>query len=64
VEGAEAFLTRLQGRFDRKLSHRPEKLELRWGIQSLGEAASATDALERAEKALGGRRVAGRVARR
>jgi diguanylate cyclase (GGDEF)-like protein len=53
VEGAEAFLTRLEGAFERKLNHRPERLELAWGIHALSESESAADALERAEDALG-----------
>jgi len=51
--GAEAFLARVQGAFERKLSHRPERLELIWGVQALADAESAADALERAEDALG-----------
>lgn len=53
IEGAEAFLARVQGAFERKLSHRPERLELIWGVQALSDSESAADALERAEDALG-----------
>lgn len=61
IDGAEAFLTRLAGAFERKLSQRPEKLELTWGVQALGESNSAADALERAEEALGAEPVAQRA---
>lgn len=52
VEGAEAFMARLQGAFERKLGQRPEKLELAWSIDRLAEADSAEEALSRAEAAL------------
>jgi diguanylate cyclase (GGDEF)-like protein len=52
VEGAEAFLARLQRSFERKLGQRPEKLELVSGIERVGDAESAEDALTRAEKGL------------
>jgi diguanylate cyclase (GGDEF)-like protein len=52
VEGAEAFLDRLRGGFERKLGQRPEKLELVCGIERLGEADSAEAALARAETGL------------
>jgi GGDEF domain-containing protein len=58
IDGAEAFLTRLAGAFERKLSQRPEKLELVWGVHRLGDSNSAADALERAEDALGAEPVA------
>jgi GGDEF domain-containing protein len=52
IEGADAFLSRLARSFERKLSHRPERLELVWGVERLGDADSAAVALERAERAL------------
>lgn len=52
IEGADAFLTRLQGSFERKLGHRPEKLELVHGIERLSDAESAESALAQAEAAL------------
>lgn len=52
IEGAEAFLARLQGSFERKLGHRPERLELVSGIERLNDADSAESALEAAEAAL------------
>jgi diguanylate cyclase (GGDEF)-like protein len=52
VEGAEAFLARLHGSFERKLGHRPEKLELTWGLERLSDAESAEDALSRVEAGL------------
>jgi diguanylate cyclase (GGDEF)-like protein len=52
LEGAEAFLARVQGSFERKLGHRPEKLDLGYGIERLGDAKSAEAALERAEEGL------------
>jgi diguanylate cyclase len=53
LDGAEAFISRLQGAFERKLGARPEKLELVWGIERLGDADSAEGALTQAEAALG-----------
>jgi GGDEF domain-containing protein len=53
VEGGEAFMARLHGAFERKLGQRPEKLELVWGIERLGDADSAEGALGRAEAGLG-----------
>jgi diguanylate cyclase len=53
VEGAEAFMSRLQGAFERKLGARPEKLELVWGYERLADADSAEAALASAEAALG-----------
>ncbi len=52
LEGAEAFRSRLQGTFERKLRQRPEKLELAYGIERLNDADSAAAALELAEDAL------------
>jgi diguanylate cyclase (GGDEF)-like protein len=52
IEGAEAFLVRLQGSFERKLGHRPEKLELVYAIEGLSDADSAEAALARAEAGL------------
>jgi GGDEF domain-containing protein len=52
IEGAEAFLARLQGSFERKLGHRPERLELVSGIERLSDAESAESALAAAEAAL------------
>jgi diguanylate cyclase (GGDEF)-like protein len=52
IEGAEAFLIRLQGSFERKLGHRPEKLELVYAIESLSDAESAEAALAEAEAGL------------
>jgi GGDEF domain-containing protein len=52
IEGAEAFHSRLAGAFERKLSHRPERLELAYGVERLGDADSAAAALQRAEEAL------------
>jgi diguanylate cyclase len=52
VEGAEAFVSRLQGAFERKLGQRPEKLELASAIERLAEAESAEEALKTAEAAL------------
>ncbi|MBV8431089.1 MAG: diguanylate cyclase [Solirubrobacterales bacterium] len=52
VEGAEAFMGRLQGSFERKLGHRPEKLELVSGVERLGDADSAEAALTQAEAEL------------
>jgi diguanylate cyclase (GGDEF)-like protein len=52
VEGAEAFMARLQGAFERRLGRRPEKLELVWGIERLAEADSAEAALASAEASL------------
>lgn len=52
IEGAEAFMSRLQGAFERKVGQRPEKLELAFGIERLGDADSAEDALSRAESTL------------
>ena len=51
IEGAEAFLARLGGAFERRLGWRPEKLELAYGIERLGDADSAEAALSRAEAA-------------
>ncbi len=53
MEGAEAFLARVQSAFARKLGLRPEKLELAWGLEQLSDAESAADALARVEAALG-----------
>ncbi len=52
IEGAEAFRMRLTGAFERKISQRPEKLELGYGIEPLSDAESAAAALERAEDAI------------
>ncbi|HTX31873.1 MAG TPA: diguanylate cyclase [Solirubrobacteraceae bacterium] len=52
IEGAEAFLARLQGSFERKLGHRPERLELVSGIERLSDTDSAEAALTAAEAAL------------
>jgi GGDEF domain-containing protein len=52
TEGVEAFLARLQGSFERKLGHRPEKLELIYGIERLTDAESAEAALTSTEAAL------------
>lgn len=52
MDGVEAFLARLYGSFERKLGHRPEKLELVYGIERLSDAASAESALAAAESAL------------
>jgi GGDEF domain-containing protein len=52
LDGADAFLARLQGSFERKLGHRPERLELVSGIERLGDAESAESALAAAEAAL------------
>lgn len=52
IEGAEAFLARLQGSFERKLGQRPEKLEMVSGIQRLSDAESAESALTHAEAVL------------
>jgi diguanylate cyclase len=54
IEGAEAFLSRLHGAFERKLGRRPEKLGLAWGIERLRDADSAEAALTRAEAVLVG----------
>lgn len=51
-EGAEAFMSRLHGAFERKLGQRPEKLELVWGLEPLSDADSAEGALSRAEAAM------------
>jgi GGDEF domain-containing protein len=52
IEGAEAFWSRLEGAFERKLGHRPEKLELAYGVERLSDADCAEAALARAEEAL------------
>jgi GGDEF domain-containing protein len=52
IEGVDAFLARLQGSFERKLGHRPEKLELVSGLERLSDAESAESALVRAESEL------------
>jgi len=52
VEGAEAFMARLQGAFERRVGQRPEKLALACGIERLTEADSAEAALETAEAAI------------
>ena len=52
VEGAEAFMSRLQGAFERKLGRRPEKLDLVWGLERLAEADSAEAALAAAQAAM------------
>ncbi len=51
-EGVEAFLARLQGSFERKLGHRPERLALVYGIELLSDAESAEAALVSAEAGL------------
>jgi GGDEF domain-containing protein len=51
-EGVEAFLARLHGSFERKLGHRPERLELASGFERLSDAESAEAALARAEASL------------
>ena len=53
THGAEAFCMRLNGAFERKLSQRPEKLELAFGVERLSDTELAAAALERAEDALG-----------
>jgi diguanylate cyclase (GGDEF)-like protein len=53
IEGAEAFVSRVQGAFARRVGQRPEKLELVSGIERLAEAESAEAALKSAEAALG-----------
>jgi GGDEF domain-containing protein len=58
MDGVEAFRLRLEGAFERKLSHRPEKLELGWGVERLGDADSAEDALKRVEGTIGDNPVA------
>ncbi len=52
VEGTDAFLTRLQGSFERKLGHRPERLGLVSAIERLSDAESAESALTAAETGL------------
>jgi diguanylate cyclase (GGDEF)-like protein len=52
AEGAEAFCSRLEGAFERKMGQRPEKLELACGIERLADADSAEAALARAEESL------------
>jgi GGDEF domain-containing protein len=52
IDGVEAFLARLQGSFERKLGHRPEKLELAHGIERLMDTESAEAALMSAEAAM------------
>jgi diguanylate cyclase (GGDEF)-like protein len=54
IEGAEAFMGRLQGAFERRVGQRPEKLVLACGIERLTEADSAEAALETAEAAISG----------
>jgi hypothetical protein len=44
---------RLNGAFERKLSQRPERLELAFGVERLSDTELAAAALERAEDALG-----------
>jgi len=58
IEGADAFMSRLQGAFERKLGQRPEKLALACGIERLAEADSAEAALAAAEAALSSEPVA------
>jgi diguanylate cyclase (GGDEF)-like protein len=53
AEGAEAFRLRVEGALQRRLSHRPEEVELACGVERLGDADSPAAALERAEKVLG-----------
>jgi len=53
LEGADAFRMRLERAFERKLSQRPEKLELAHGVERLNDTESAAAALEAAESALG-----------
>jgi GGDEF domain-containing protein len=52
VEGAEAFMSRVRGAFERKLGRRPEKLDLAWGLERLAEAESAESALATVEASL------------
>jgi diguanylate cyclase len=52
IEGVDAFMSRLQGAFERKLGQRPEKLQLACGIERLVEADSAEAALVSAEAGL------------
>jgi diguanylate cyclase len=52
IDGVEAFLARLHGSFERKLGHRPEKLELVYGTERLSDADSAESALVAAETSL------------
>lgn len=52
VEGAEAFMSRVSGAFERKLGRRPEKLDLVWGLERLAEAESAEAAMATVEAAL------------
>jgi GGDEF domain-containing protein len=53
AEGASAFRTRIERAFARKLSQRPEQLELTWSTQLLGDADSAAGALANVEQGLG-----------
>ena len=53
AEGADAFRLRVERTFERRLSQRPEKLELAFGVENLSNADSAADALEHAEHELG-----------
>ena len=46
IEGAEAFVSRLQGAFERKLGQRPEKLELVAAIERLADVESGEAALK------------------
>lgn len=52
IEGAEAFISRLQGAFVRRLGQRPEKVALACGIERLSEADSAEAAMANAEAAI------------
>jgi diguanylate cyclase (GGDEF)-like protein len=53
VEGALAFRSRLEAAFERKMSQRPEDVQLISGVEKLGDADSPAEALQRAEEALG-----------
>lgn len=52
IDGAEAFMSRLQSAFERKMGERPEKLALACGIERLADADSAEAALSTAEAAI------------
>jgi hypothetical protein len=53
ADGADAFRARIERAFARKLSQRPEQLELTWSMQRLGESESAAAALAQLEQSLG-----------
>ena len=53
AEGADAFRLRVERTFERRLSQRPEKIELAFGVENLSNADSAAGALEHAEHELG-----------